>query len=232
MRNTKSRGVLSIVLLISTVALVPERAHCADSTVSFPQFTLSEGQLDAEGFPLSGAHLCLLGQREVCYQMPSETYAGSKVTYEFGLEPHAKRLQLSGGGSWVLFTAMFSGGGSGTLTRFAVLRYSEGLKGAKIENLLPWAGATNVSDWATWIVNGASAYPILVRADFLWGEGETHFGAHFYKVAAWRFDPAVDRYIQGFEYQTSRKYGGGDAPPIRVLEPERGEITRRLTAKR
>jgi hypothetical protein len=230
--KTMKRGVgRGLLLLMMASIMFSGVSYCAVPSTTFPQFTLSEGRLDADGLPISGAKLCLIEQKDVCYHMPSETYGGSKVTYEFGLEPHAKRLQLADGGSWVLFTAMFSGGGSGTLTRFALLRYLRDPKGAKIENLLPWVGATNVSEWATWDVKGASANPILVRADFLWGEGETHFESHFYKVSAWRYDPEVERYIQAFEYKTSRKYGGGDETPIRVLEPERGEITRRLTGR-
>lgn len=163
--------------------------------------------------------------------MPAETASGTQVVYEFGLEPHAQRLQSVDGGAWVLFSAMFYGGGSGTLTRFAILRYSDDGTTAKIDNLLPWVGATNVSQWAVWTVTGASSYPIFVHADFLWGKGETHFESHFYRVEAWRFDPGSDRYERVFEYQTSKKYGGGDDTPIRVLAPERGEIIRRLTAK-
>ena len=138
---------------------------------------------------------------------------------------------MADGGSWIFFTAMFSGGGSGTLTRFAVLRFTGNAKTGRIVNLLPWVGATNVSEWAMWTVNGASVYPVLVHADFVWGEGETHFSRHFYKVEGWKFDPGADRYLKAFEYRTSRRYGGGDDSPIRVLGPEREEVIRHLRAK-
>jgi hypothetical protein len=191
-----------------------------------------EGQLDADGLPVSGAKLCVFGRQDICFQMPSGTYSNSpNVTYEFGLEPHSERLQLAEGGSWIFFSATYSGGGSGTLTRFAVLRYSGNGQTGTIVNLLPWVGATNVSDWAMWTVQGASAYPVLVHADFVWSEGEIHFGEHYYRVEAWKFDPGTDRYIRAFEYRTSRKYDGGDHSPIRVLRPEREEIIRRLLSK-
>ena len=74
------------------------------STVSFPRFTLANGRLDADGFPTSGAKLCVLGRRDICYQMPShELPAPGNVTYEFGLDPRSERLPIAGGGSWVFF---------------------------------------------------------------------------------------------------------------------------------
>jgi hypothetical protein len=193
----------------------------------FPRFSLKQGQLDADGLPISGAKLCVLGKPDLCYQMPSQAHDKS-LTYEFGLEPRSERLSIADGGSWIFFSAVFSGGGSGTLTRFAVLRYSDS---GKIVNLLPWVGATNVSEWAMWNVSDASAYPVLVVADFVWGTGETHFDSHYYTVSTWKFDPGADHYIKAFEYKTSRKYNGGDVSPIRVLGPERQEILRRLELK-
>jgi hypothetical protein len=140
-------------------------------------------------------------------------------------------LSLTGGGSWVFFSSTFSGGGSGTLESLAVLRFDGSLETGKIVNLLPFVGVTNVSDRAMWTIPSASAYPILVRADFIWSDGETHFGLHFYTVEAWCFDPKADRYTKTFSYRTSKRYDGGDNKPVRVLEPERVEILRRLEAK-
>ena len=90
--------------------------HCSGQSLStarssqFPRFRLRAGQVDADGLPTSGAKLCLLAQQNICYQMPSETYPNSAVTYQFGLEPRSERLTLVDGGSWVFFSAMFSGG--------------------------------------------------------------------------------------------------------------------------
>jgi hypothetical protein len=228
MRKNFAFGFL--VLLLSCTFTFGQASGVPRAT-QFPRFSLKEGQMDADGLPLSGASLCVLGRRDICYQMPSETYPESpNVKYEFGLEPRSERLQLASGGSWVFFSAMFSGGGSGMLTRLAVLRYEGGGDG-RIVNLMPWVGATNVSQWAIWNLPDVSKYPVVVRADFIWGEGETHFGSHFYKVEAWKYDGDSDRYAKAFEYTTSRKYDGGDHSPIRVLGPERTEIIRRLGAK-
>jgi hypothetical protein len=52
-----------------------------------------------------------------------------------------------------------------------------------------------------------------------------------YRVEAWVFDSKTDLYVQAFSYRTAKKYDGGDATPIRVLQGERAEILRRLEAK-
>jgi hypothetical protein len=201
--------------------------------VTFPPFTVSEGQLDQNGFPTSGAKLCLSGTKSICYQMPSHTLEGSnQVTYDFGLEPHSKILPLTKGGSWALFSALFSAGGSGTLTRLAILRYQGGDGGRGVlANLLPYVGFTNVSEHDIWNLPSISPYPILVHADFIWGRNETHFSPHYYTVEAWVFDPPTDRYKRAFSYRTKKKYAGGDSEAVSVLRPERAEILRRLSTQ-
>ncbi len=212
----------------ATSELVPAHSRAVPSTSSFPRFTLVQGNLDAEG-PTSGAKLCVFERRDICYQMPSHTTDGpGGVTYEFGLNPRSERLPLPGGRSWVFFLATFSGGGSGTLERLAVLSYERDGGSGKIVNLMPFVAVTNVSDRAMWTVPSASEYPILVMADFIWSEGESHFGEHYYTVEAWRFDPGVGQYAKAFSYRTAKKYDGGDSAPVRVLAPERQEILRRL----
>lgn len=196
---------------------------------SFPRFTLINGRQESDvGAPTSGAKLCTVGQKNICYQMPPDVTSGpGHVTYEFGLEPRSERLSLANGGSWVFFSAMFSAGGSGTLERLAVLRYDGN---GKISNLLPYVGVSNISDRAMWTVPEVSKYPILVIADFIWGDGETHFSPHYFTVEAWRFDPRANQYAKALSYRTTKKYDCD--PSVRVLEPERQEILHRLMAER
>jgi hypothetical protein len=224
--------VLGVSLLVSKTLSSGQTIHPL-SSATFPPFTVAEGKLDENGFPTSGAKLCLAGEKRTCYQMPSHTtQRTNQLTYEFELEPHAKILPLTNGGSLAFFSALFSGGGSGTLTRLAILRYQsgEGNSGALV-NLLPYIGVTNVSEHAMWSIPSVSPYPVLVNADFIWSTGETHFAPHYYTIDTWRFDTATDRYRKAVSYQTSKKYEGGDSGPVSVLGPERAEILRRLSTR-
>ena len=224
--------VLGVALLFAKTLSSGQTIH-ALSSATFPSFTVAEGKLDENGFPTSGAKLCLAGEKSICYQMPSHTpQRSNQLTYEFGLEPHAKVLPLPSGGSWAFFSALFSGGGSGTLTRLAILRYQSGEGNSEVlVNLLPYIGLTNVSEHAIWKIPSVSPYPVLVYADFIWSSGETHFTPHYYTIDAWQFDTSTDRYRKAVSYRTSKKYEGGDSGPVSALEPERAEILRRLSTR-
>ncbi len=91
---------------------------------------------------------------------------------------------------------MFSGGGSGTLTRYAVLR--EDCAGpvthldahSIVQAKLTLHGLDGAH--AVWNEPEISPYPLLVTADFIWDfdAGETHFSQHRFTIAAWRYNPA------------------------------------------
>jgi hypothetical protein len=81
-------------------------------------------------------------------------YSSGSAVYNYGLDPRSERLSLNSGGSFVFFSAQFSGGGSGTLDSPSILEYESG---GKIVNLLPFVGVTNQSEGA---VSGLSRrYP-------------------------------------------------------------------------
>jgi hypothetical protein len=217
-------GVLSGATLLAVSYAQPPRQV---RQIDFPSFKLLPGVTDTDGFPTSGAKLCLLNARGTCFQMPShKEEASGSVTYEFGLDPMAEKHLLKGGGSFVLFSSQFSGGGSGTLDSLAILRF-EG--DGKIVNLLPFGGVTNQSDRTMWQIASVSNFPILLTADFYWMEGETHFSKHRYTVTAYRFDPGLDRYVKALSYRTSKKYPGLDeVDRVDVLNTERAQILQRL----
>ncbi|KVF51292.1 MULTISPECIES: hypothetical protein [Burkholderia] len=216
---------LAVISSVATVGIAHVQA--ASGETAFPRFTQSEGKLDADGLPLSGVKLCVLPDRAPCFEMPPKLVPGSaKELYQFGLSPRSERLPIASGGSWVFFSGMFSGGGSGMLERVAVLRV--GANG-KIENLMPIVTETEMADRAMWSVPQVSPYPLFVRADYVWGKGEDHFGKHVFDVDAWTFDPAANRYAKRFSYRTSKRYDRGEGAD-HVLSAERPEILRRLAA--
>ena len=199
---------------------------CAVGSSQRPFYTVINGNTDADDLPTSGAKVCLTSNGS-CFQMPDSQNGG--VTYQFGLDPHVKVLPQTGTSPWLLFDATFSGGGSGTLTRYAILRTSE----SGWSNLLPKVALTNVSDYALWTQPGFSPYPLFITADFLWDfkAGEAHFSKHAFTVDVWRYEQGKDTYTQVITYRTNKKYDGGDsADTVSVIAPERNEILHRLAA--
>jgi len=208
----------------------------AQNAAAFPDFTQTQGKHNRDGFPITGATLCILGQKDLCYQMPSATSADdAHVTQQFGLNPHAERYSVPGGGSWVLFSAMYYAGGSTSRTRLAMLRYQSDGTAATIVNLLPDLVVTDISDYDMWLVPQISPYPMLVDADYFWDPTSTEpqSSPHNFNVTVWKFDPQQDHYVQAFTYRTTKKYlGGSRVSPTGVLRPERDEILLRLMPAR
>ncbi|KVX48376.1 hypothetical protein DF046_24105 [Burkholderia cepacia] len=223
-RVVKSLGV---ILGISVAGIAG--AQAAPSEPAFPRFTQAEGRQDSDGLPLSGVKLCVLPDRAPCFEMPPVPVPhSSKELYQFGLMPRSERLPIASGGSWVFFSGMFSGGGSGMLERVAILRY--GANG-KIENLMPEVTQTETADRAMWKVPDVSPYPVFVRADFVWADDEDHFGKHFFVVDAWTFDPAIGQYRKRFSYRTAKRYDRGEGSD-HVLSAERADILHHLAASK
>ncbi len=217
-------------LSLAAISVAIASAPAWSAETAFPRFAQKEGRTDANDMPLSGATLCVLPEKTRCFEMPSSPIPGdAKDRYQFALEPRSERLPLAGGGSWVFFSGMFSGGGSGMLERVAVLRYTAD---GKIENLMPEVTATDVADRAMWNVPDVSPYPVFVRADFIWGDGEDHFGRHVFGVDGWTFDPAIHQYRKVFSYRTQRRYARGADDDDHVLKAERETILSHLKAGR
>jgi hypothetical protein len=217
--------------VLFAMSILSLRAQSNSTHVAeFPRFRLIPGKADLDSLPISGARLCLLKPEDGCYLMPSHAAPSGSVVYEFGLDPQSERLSLRDGGSLVFFSAQFSGGGSGTLDRLAILQLTTG---GKIVNLLPFVGVTNQSERVMWNVPEASNFPILVTADFYWDmDKETHFSRHSYIVTAYHFDATSGQYTEAFSYRTSKKYPGLDeVDRVHVLGPEQVEILKRLRSR-
>jgi hypothetical protein len=206
----------SLLLIAILVATIPTHAQ---------QFKLLPGTTDSDGLPTSGAKFCLNGPLFTCYPMSSMTQGD--VTFDFGLDPHATAIAKPGPGPWILFEATFSGGGSGTLTRYDIIRSED----TYLVSVLANVALTNQSDHAIWHEPRLSQYPLFVTADFLWDfhKKETHFAHHFYTIHVYRYDPNEREYFSVLTYKTRHKYRGlDDTDKINILHPERPEIVRRL----
>jgi len=197
------------------------------------QYHLIPGKIDESMGcdPKTPARICLGSGTAHCYAPES-----TKV-YTFGMEPKAVEVGQLDGWPLILFSAVFDGCGSGTLTDYSLLATRQG----KFVNLLPRVELTNMSEYRLWSLPQVSKLPVLVTADFIWNfgnpkdpndHGETHYGAHRYRIDAYKFDPASGKYAKAVSYATSGKYPGvGDVDEINVLDKERPLIVVKLAGK-
>ena len=197
-------------------------ALCFSALVCRAQYHIVPGDTDKDG--CSGtkpARICTgSAGTDHCYAPPSEKL------YAFGLEPQATLAGQINGQALILFSAMFSGCGSGTLTDYSLLAIRNG----EFVKLSPKIQLTNQSEYQLWHLPQISPFPIFVTADFLWDfKTETHFSRHRYSVRAFVFDPDAGLYQEKLHFETKKKYPGlDDADKLNVLESEKPGVTSRL----
>jgi hypothetical protein len=195
---------------------------CLPFAVSQTPYHILPGEADADGcMPTKAARICLGAATDHCYAPPSTK------DYIFGLEPKAAPAGNIDGKELILFTAMFSGCGSGTLSDFSLLTVRSG----QFVNLLPPVRLSNQSEYKLWNLPRYSNHPMLVTADFIWNfdAGETHLAAHRYAIHAYIFDRKSGQYRDAVHYETKKKYPGFDnVDEIRVLGSERPTILAKL----
>jgi hypothetical protein len=191
----------------------------ASAQTAAPRVEVSHPTIDAEGVATEPASVCLVsGTARQCYTAP-------KNDLPFGLNPKAYPVNLKQGVDGLLFTATASGGGSGSTTIFALLVVKRG----RLENLLPEVKVSEQSEHQIWKEPLISDLPIIVTATYEWGDGETHFSAHRFRISTYVFGHQLQNYTLQDEYITAKKYASFDqADKITVLQNEKSEILTRL----
>ena len=197
-------------------------AVCLGTLVGQAQYHVIPGDTTADG--CSGtkpAHICIgTTGFDHCYAPHTEK------TYTFGLEPSATQIGTINNQPLILFSAMFSGCGSGTLTDYSLLTVRDG----EFIKLSPKIQLTNQSEYGIWHLNQISPFPVLVTADFLWDfKSETHFSHHRYAIHAYVYGPSADKYLEKLRFETTKKYPGlDDKEELKVLESEKPNVISRL----
>jgi hypothetical protein len=216
------RSALDLARIAAIAAL------CASTAICRAQYRILPGGLDADGLPTTSARICLgTSGADHCFTPPSDKYA-------FGLEPKARKIGMLGGKDLVLFSATFSGGGSGDLTDLSILAE----RGGELVDLLPAVQLTNQSEFKLWILPRYSRLPVLVTADFIWDfdamkasnySEETHFAHHRYGIRVYIYDEKAQGFLERIDYVTQKKYPGlDDLDSVRVLNAERPVILAKL----
>jgi len=206
------------------VALIVLLPTCAPAALA--QYRVLPGKIDENlgCMPSTPARICLGAGNGHCYA-PAST-----KNYIFGMGPKAVVVGHLDGQPLILFSAVFDGCGSGTLTDYSMLTIREG----EFLNLLPPVRLTNQSEHRLWNLPQVSAQPVLACADFIWNvqAGETHFDPHRYQIDAYVFDPSRGKYLKKLSYATTKEYPGlNEMDEIRVLGAEKPTILARLRAQ-
>ncbi|HEV2298320.1 MAG TPA: hypothetical protein VGR72_07370 [Candidatus Acidoferrales bacterium] len=144
-------------------------------------------------------------------------------------DPHAELVTLEGSHKAILFSANWNGQGSGATLLWALLVLNrDGLW----KNLLPEVTTSNQNDHLFWHFDALSKTGFLSLADYIWGKGEDHYGAHQYTIRTYEFCPNSGKFEPADEFVTSKKFEPVDAPqPYVVVGPTLPEIQRRLRQK-
>lgn len=205
-------------------------AISACSAACCAQYRILPGKANSDRcIPQTSARICPGTKGTAhCFALPS-----SKGLL-FGLQPDAMPVGRLDGQPLILFSATFSGCGSGALTSSSLLV----LRNGEFVNLLPKVELTNQSEYKFWNLPNISKLPVFATADFIWDFGamrksnyneETHFAAHRYQINVFVLDPEAGRYLQKLSYQTTNKYPGLDeVDKIQVLDAERPVILAKL----
>ena len=214
---------VGVHLLVVKTALLATTWLLLNAPTVFGQsssaYRIINSSTDSDGIPTTASKLCIGPiATERCYAPPAQNPP-------FGLGPKAQEMKIGTGERVILFTAESFAGGSGSLTILALLVERAGI----LENLLPKVTITNQSEYRLWKLPRISTSPMLVTADYLWRDGETHFAPHRYRITVYLYDNKVGRYSKRDQYVTTKKYPGLDeVDSVTVLEPEKTAIVARL----
>lgn len=144
-------------------------------------------------------------------------------------DPHVKFVDITEGHQAVLFSANLNYSGSGWTWLWSLLILNhEGLW----QNLFPEITSSNQSEQLFWSSPALSSYEIFTVADFIWGEGERHFGAHRYELKSYEYCPITSKYALADHFITKSKFPErDDVDQFNIIRSEMTEIQARLKEK-
>ena len=227
MRIMRSLQTVVLVLGIAAPALAFGKTQNSPVTIwggKHPvRISVVAGRDDVAAAP-TPAKLCAYatpsGVRVDCFQARSSGRA-------FFGQPKFKIVPFTGSERAVLFTARYSAGGSGSSNLWALLVFG---RGHKWKNLLPSLTTSEQSDHLYWSSGDFSSFGLFTVADYVFLKGETHLGAHRYRIRTFELCRSKDTYVLADEFVTKGKYPGLDeADTVRVIEPNLSLIQKRLS---
>ena len=170
------------------------------------------------------ARLCFCkGKSDECFEAKSFTSTGTRnfqFVKKLSITPLFKSKEPHNA---VLFIAEnHTEGGSGYLRLITLWTYS--ILDKKFVNLLPLIQITEQGEYRL-LTAKEGIEGLFVTADYIWGENETHFSPHRYKINIYFFNDGKKSYNLRKEYITKSKYKSlDDVERINVIMPELNKI--------
>lgn len=208
-----------------TEATTPRASVTAPTTFASYKIEVHPGEVkDADPSSLTTAEVCAVSTAsKLCYTPPL-----SPTGWVYGLDPHATKVSLRDSDDALLFLASEWTGTASANTLLALLQIRNG----HLVNILPLTTLSVLSDYALWKEPDISQTPILVVANYVWGEGESRMGSkHHFGVELFTMQPSGD-YGQSDSYVTTNKYGLDLVGKMGVLSMERPAILARFRRAR
>ncbi len=180
---------------------------------------------------ITPAKACIQGTDSSGCYTASVTLTGSSEVWHYGGQTKVETKDLGDGHSIIVLMASTSGA-SDTARLLALLGADS--KG-RLVNLLPFVSLTLEDQYLYWISPASSSYGIVTIASYLWGERETHFEDHRYKLSSYEYCPAQGRFVLADQFTTQSKFAlerADNDPGAFVLKTEMKQVKRRLAGRR
>jgi hypothetical protein len=146
----------------------------------------------------------------------AETVYNFQYVKKLSLEPLLKNKEPSNANLFI--TEYHYEGGSGSLNFLTLWVYKKETK--EFVNIVPKILFTEQGEYRLF-TKEKGFDEILVTADYIWGDNETHFSQHRYKIKIYKFDNNSKSFILHKEYTTKSKYKSLDeTDEINVIMPE------------
>jgi hypothetical protein len=123
----------------------------------------------------------------------------------------------------VMAQAEMSYGGSGTSTQYALWTFHP--RADRFDRLATF----EISEQGELqIIDTGKLAGSIITADYIWGDGESHFARHRFAITVHHLDPVTLTYTDILRYVTAGKYPSLDEGGVDVVRPETPQILRTL----
>ena len=167
--------------------------------------------------------------KENCFKAVAEVN-GTSYSFQFVDSLYSISLSKINDRQALVFIAKFSGGGSGSLRLVTLWSYDKEVEG--FVNVLPIVAISEQGEYKMLPRSKNIRRDVLVTADYVWGERETHFSAHHYQIKVYRYT-TTGKFVLVGTYVTKRKYKSlDDVDKIDVIRHELENVRRNLATGR